>query len=728
MSDDVTASGSGSGEEAETAPSVAPSEHAEARTRKRTPRWAFGVAAVVLAVGAAVAWNARYGDGTGTVLVTAEDPSAPEGAAPQTSGESDPTVGGATSAGTPDSGSIAGAGTDEQSTGAETDESTQPQASEPEASEPEAQEPEASEPETQEPEASEAGTQEPEAQPSAAPTPEALSTGPVLEWTEIDPGIDSHSIFQSVGDGRVLARAWSLAGASADDGEQLYPTPRILVTSNGTDWTEVPVPEGVNPYQVEIAGDRWLVAGPGTGSESIGYVAPVSLPSSRVYFSDDEGTTWTELDIDLPADPMPSSPWVVERSAVASALVSGERIVLAVVNYTTLDVEALLTDRGLLPDGKRAGFWLATPGDRLEITLFDAPDPDGPSTSPMLADEETLVVGIEELGLTDEEVAALDGFESSRVSVLSSDGSTVELVAQYDGLVATGVSTGDGFELAIFAERDLLVLSSADGLVWSEELVSRDAYPVRTVVAGGTIWRMVSDPFEGFSVQRGDDGQAPATVATFAGLAPAGELAAGPAGVVATAFPADQDGYASGSGVPEGRVAKDGYELRYNEPEGGVTLWDLTADAPVYEFGPEVVASDTTPDGVREIDDNGSFAVVFEDPETGADLVTFTEDDLNFIFESSMPDGGMYDPPELWVGWSADGTRWGWETLADAFGIDEDEGEPWAQVGVGRDFAIAQVQVVPRPDVVETAAGESGVSGSTTIGAQPPRWFIAQVP
>ena len=723
MSDDVTASGSGSGEEAETAPSVAPSEHAEARTRKR-PWWAFGVAAVVLAVGAAVAWNARYGDGTGTVLVTAEDPSAPEGAAPQTSGESDPTVGGATSAGTPDSGSIAGTGTDEQSTGAETDESTQPQASEPEASEPEAQEPEAQEPEAQEPETSEPGTQEPEAQPSAAPTPEALSTGPVLEWTEIDPGIAGPAFLQSVGDGRVLARAWPFAGAQGYDIVPVQPTTQVFVTSNGIDWTEVPMPDGVNPGQVDISGDRWIVAGQPDSSES----ATLIPWSSRVYFSDDQGTTWTELVIDLPADPTPSSPWIVEQSAVTMALVSGTRIVLGVISYETIDAPALLKDRGFLPDDSDVAVWVGRAGDEAVFTLFDPPDPDDLWADDSTGNEETLEVSIDELGLTPEEQAALNGLENSRISILTSDGTTVELSAQYDGYGAIGFATERGFELTVFAERDLLVLSSADGLVWSEELVSRDAYPIRTVAAAGTIWRMVSDPFEGFSIQRGDDGQTPATVATFAGLAPAGDLAAGPAGVVVTAFPADQDGYASGSGVPEGRVAKDGYELRYNEPEGGVTLWDLTADAPVYEFGPEVVASDTTPDGVREIDDNGSFAVVFEDPETGADLVTFTEDDLNFIFESSMPDGGMYERPDFWVGWSADGTRWGWETLADAFGIDEDEGEPWAQVGVGDDFVIARVQTFPHPELSDTTAGDSGVLAASSYEPTPPRWFMARVP
>ena len=668
-----------------------------------TARWVVGaaVACAALVVGGVLAWNALRDD-TGTVVVTAEDPPVPDPGAPEAGDEPGPDAAGATPAGASDSGGVAGASEDERPTGIGEDEPTGIGEDEPTGIE-----------------------SEDPAEPQP-PTPEELSTGPVLEWTEIEPGIESLSILQSVGDGRVLARTWPFAGAQDYGGGQVYQTAQVLVTSNGTDWSEVPVPDGVSPDQVDISGDRWLVAGPDTSSEPLSY-ARFGPSSSLVFFSDDEGTTWTELDIDLPADPEVSSPWLVERSAVTSALVSGERIVLVVQGYTTLDARGLLEDRGLLPEGKDVG-WATTVGDGAVFTLFDVPGPDDLWAGDSPGDEETLEVSIEELGLTAEEQAALGGPDSSRVSVLSSDGSTVELTARYEGFGATGVATGRGFELTIFADRDPLVLTSPDGIVWSEERPSWDDYSGRTVVAGGTVWRTVSEPFEGFGVQRGDDGQTPATVATFEGLAPAGDLAAGPAGVTVSAFVvADSDGSAgTGAVVPEGRVAKDGYELRYNEPEGGVTLWDLAADAPVYEFGPEVVASETPPDGVREIDDNGSFAVVFEDPDTGVDLVTFTEDDLSPIFEASLPEGDMYEPPELWVGWSADGARWGWQTVADAFGIDE-EGESWAQLGVGRDFVIAQVQVFPRPEPSDTTAGQSGVHVGFSAEAVPPRWFIARV-
>lgn len=671
--------------------------------RSRTIRWALVAAAVVLAVGGVAAWNALSGDGGGTVLVSTEEPSDP--------GNGERAV-------DPEEEQPGGSGTGERSADAEQDEpsgsgidgSADPGQDEPSGSGTDG--------------SADAGQDEPPE--PQRPTPEELSTGPVLEWAEYEPGIAGLSILQSVGDGRVLAWVAPFAAQDYGGGPDQVTVP-VFVTSNGIDWTEVPMPDGVKPHQVDLSGERWLVAGLDSGSDLLGYW-PSGPTSSRAFFSDDEGTTWTELHIDLPASPAPSSRWLEQQSVVMAALVSGTRIVLGTVSYETLDAGALLEDRGLLPDGRHVAVWGATAGDKAVFTLFDPPDPDDLWADDWSGNAETLEVSIEELGLTAEEQAALHGLENSRISILSSDGSTMELTAQPDGNAVTGFATGRGFELTIFGERDLLVLTSADGLTWSEQQSSWEDHSSSTAGSGDTVWRIVSGRSDGFSVQRGDDGQTPATVATFEGLAPAGEPVAGPAGVAIGAFVIDSDRF-SGSDIvmPEGRVAKDGYELRYNEPEGGVTLWDLAADAPIYEFGPETVASDTVPDGVRQIDDDGSFAVVFEDPETGVDLVTFTDDDLSPVLDAPVPDD-MYEPPEQWVGWSADGSVWGWQTLVDAFGVDEDEGEPWAQFAVGADFLIAQVQTFPRPEPSEAASGQSEVLVASSYTPRPPRWFIARVP
>ena len=56
-----------------------------------------------------------------------------------------------------------------------------------------------------------AGTAQDDPAEPAAPTPEELSTGPVLQWTEIAPGFADLFDFKSLDDGRVLARAWGIA-------------------------------------------------------------------------------------------------------------------------------------------------------------------------------------------------------------------------------------------------------------------------------------------------------------------------------------------------------------------------------------------------------------------------------------------------------------------------------------------------------------------------------------
>jgi hypothetical protein len=155
-------------------------------------------------------------------------------------------------------------------------------------------------------------------------------------------------------------------------------------------------------------------------------------------------------------------------------------------------------------------------------------------------------------------------------------------------------------------------------------------------------------------------------------------------------------------------------------PEGGLTLWDLANGADLYVFGPEDLRTDTPPDGVRQVDDGPSSALVFEDPDTGEDLVTFTADDLAFLFgmasaQSNTAPSGEPERPLQWVGWSPDGTRWGWESLADAFEIDE-AAIIWAEFAVGQDFVIARV-----------AAWQASDPGGTTE-VRPPRWFLAAVP
>ena len=92
------------------------------------------------------------------------------------------------------------------------------------------------------------------------------------------------------------------------------------------------------------------------------------------------------------------------------------------------------------------------------------------------------------------------------------------------------------------------------------------------------------------------------------------------------------------------------------------------------------------------------------------------------------PDEAPFGLPESWVGWSADGTAWGWERVEDAFGAVGNNS--WVEIAVGDGFVIARVEEFD--ESFESAAiedGGSSSSGSVTATSEghEPRWFIATV-
>ena len=208
---------------------------------------------------------------------------------------------------------------------------------------------------------------------------------------------------------------------------------------------------------------------------------------------------------------------------------------------------------------------------------------------------------------------------------------------------------------------------------------------------------------------------------------------------------------------PDGRVWTEqpalGNGFSAGTAAAGGTIWQMGSDG----FGSFSIRSggygETPTTAAREISGGEGFGVVFEDPGTGDDLVAFTDEDLAPIFMPAS-DGSTapltleeFEPPSIWVGWSAEGTAWGWQLMADAFGIDD--GEPWAEFAVGGDFVLARVQVIEVPQILgsadgqteiattvgsdssgsaSSAGGQAGIAWGTSGDLQPPRWFIARVP
>ena len=645
-------------------------------------------------------------------------------------------------------------------------------------------------------------------------TPEELSTGPALDWTEAQTGFRELWSLQSLGDGRVLAYA------SRDVAQlpQIDIREMTVVTSDGVDWSEVELPAAVAAHHVAVSGDLWVVAGfdrrddntsssavPGAGDLWVvaGFDRPSLHPppsagaASRVFVSQDGAATWAELELDVDPGPAPASPWVEHRTAVASALVSGEDIVLAVGVSAHLDAAGLIEAGGLLPEGRSAAVWGVYVGEgegEVTVTLADpaaaeqappatpaegdpaavpadpgvegaaraAPVPpdegdrasDGGAEGPErgadgarsvegdyasgFAAGETLRFTFDELGLTVEEQDALLG-EPSSLLLVWSDGDTVgeavEVSGARDFLGVRGAASGDGFVIQLVGPPQGSILTSPDGRTWTEH--PYDTFGLYgAVVHRGSVWAAVDEP-SGMSLKRAAPGADPLTVAGFEGIRVL-ELGAGPAGLFATAATLPSTGAADGSdpdaAMPNVRISRDGYELRYNEPPGGVTLWGLGAGEAVRVFEASELDGDEPVEGVREDADESGRWVTFTDPGTGEDLVTFEPEDFEAVFEALMAEGILApgtdlplesDPrspmPDEWVGWSADGTSWGWQTMTEAFGVGA--GEAWLELAVGHDFAVAAVQPFGTPPVPAPGSADA-------LAAQPERVrvFTAPVP
>ena len=356
---------------------------------------------------------------------------------------------------------------------------------------------------------------------SAAPdgprvTPAELSSGPVLQWSEIDPGLDIdpdlaalHGI-ESVGDGRIVARTGDA---------------RLVVTTNGTDWTEIPIPAGIRPGHVDVSGDRWLV----TGFKSTEDASPFDYLNERIFYSDDEGGTWIELALDLPAPASAEVPYVAERSAVTSALVSGKQIVITVNSATELDLLSLVADRGWTIEK----WWIMSViwGDGTVTIKQRSVD----------ALQSTITeVTYDELGLTADQQSVLEGSSLDwRTRIFRSDGMTLELTAEYESYSSYGVATADGFILLVQGPEDL-VLRSTDGESWVEiPMDPAYVYPRYPMVVDSedSIWGFAGVSGAATVVKQLDVRDDPQTVAILKGVDQFLEMEVGPAGLAAVAVP-----------------------------------------------------------------------------------------------------------------------------------------------------------------------------------------------
>ncbi len=535
------------------------------------------------------------------------------------------------------------------------------------------------------------------------PTPESLSAGPAPGWTGFEPDAvfgANRGVFENVeslGDGRVITRGWTLPD-SPNVGETYFSEGRVLITGNGANWTDVTMPTNFDPRLIDIAGDRWLVTG-------WGFNETESEP--RAFFSDDQGTTWTDLALDIVSPD--------ETSRVAAATVSGQNMVIATENRIHTDIASVIVARGLVPDKESIRGWMGVEGNTVSFTRDESSPP-------------------ESFELTSEEEDLLYGGDRDFVRLFHSDGGPAELVAEYPAWNVAGYGATDGFHLLMLADEGVLKLTSADGRQWSQTPLSTDdGVPVDQLSnyfgsTNQTIWTS-GGTASNYRVERIDGVYTAPLVAELpAGIAHVSRFSVGPAGIAMVALPGS---------FPDAelnlRVAKDGYELRYDEPKGGFSLWDLTEDTAVYEFDPESEQANMLPEGIRIVagDDGATESLIFEDPETGEHLVSFTREELEpWANDESLLAAPDIRPqqPEAWVGWSADGAGWVWQTLSEAFELadltDVEKELTNVDLAVGTDYLIARVQLgVADPSETPNDNGD----GAYSVTYLPPRWFIATV-
>ena len=568
-----------------------------------------------------------------------------------------------------------------------------------------------------------------------AVTPSELSTGPVLQWIELDLGFDFAMSLHSTSDGRVVAIGDTSDGTFA-----------ARVTDNGADWATLPLPDGIAPLALDASGDRWVMIGAPPG------VHDSDEMFGQVFFTDNDGSSWTDATLGWPPDePLPE--YATRSTRAVEALTSGDHMVVAVLTYSGFDLESLLADQSRIPDGEFMAYW-EPDEESLTVWFRDLEPGDG------AADENEVTLTYAELGLTPAQMEIVRNVESDAlIHLFAGDDATLGPVASFGGSDAVGRWTDEGFVLLpddwshvspqprvpkgpasegvilIVTRGDPSRLTSPDGLAWQAQPLTQYAEDSRressVVDATGTVWSTwrASDG-RWVSIRAGGDSGSPQERARFEGIRLIDLFAVGEAGLAAVAWPDIPERW---SFARSGRIAKEGYELRYGEPDGGLTLWSLTTDEAVYEFPARNIEA---PEGVRQVGFGRSYSLIFEDLETNNELVTFTAADLEAVFgrcwwTSGRPNvfstqaswaAGPFPEFREWVGWSTDGSEWGWQSIADAFDLCEARTD--ISLAVGRDFVIALAHNFDPPPSIPNNSDDEHQAQTSGVH----QWFIARVP
>ncbi|MCY3947883.1 MAG: hypothetical protein OXF61_01635 [Acidimicrobiaceae bacterium] len=563
---------------------------------------------------------------------------------------------------------------------------------------------------------------------------------PPLNWTELRSFSDDYASYgppESVGGGWVLRRLYQ--GPEA-------PT-LAIVSSDGTEWQPMRLPDGFRVADiasdadigVDLSGKQWVAFGQDI-SDGESDPREVEGLVERVWHSDDRGLSWTETSVNVAHLIDPSVPYVTQTWQLLEAISWDEQIVAVVQCTAEFDIDALLADRGMCPAGMHL-VWMRPSDEHVTLQFTE----DRPPASDLEREHEgtwvELTPSYRDLGLSDEQQQCLRERKQKVQMVFVGDGVITEPHAEFEVTAhdITGVADHEGIVLVCEGGATTL-LQSRDGRSWSDTVVDDGATRVRsggyrrsrrTIRGDGSIWTATSVD-EGVRIDCLSPRDGRPTSCLIRGMGEISSLSAAAPGVAVAVSPG-RDAADSDSDVPAGRVTKGDYELRFNEPSGGLTLWDVANDMPIHVSDAGQAALDEPPDGVRWGVVDGTYGLVFSDIHSGQDLVVFTCADVGHVYEEHrrlhhLGESDNNGPRDIQIGWSPDGVEWDWQLAATAFGFDA-EAEAVVRLAVGSDFVLARVHdfgpVAASAPVPSEATASEGIFEWVDLRQ---RWFIARVP
>ena len=310
-------------------------------------------------------------------------------------------------------------------------------------------------------------------------SPEELSTDPVLEWAEVELDLPNGIAPYATSDGRIVA-----AGSSAAS-DSFPTTSHLLVTGDGTTWTQMPLPDEMLllASSIDMSDDLVAISGvPYAEPPAGGDVADIG---ARVFVSGNQGATWSQAALDIEAARRDLGVDETVEFSLTSVYVSGDDVVAAVQGHTRLDVASLLVDAGRLEADARVAGW-ASEGGSVRVWLDNR---DGSETE--------LRYSHDDLALTDSQKALLrderdDPLHGGRVFLFSGEGAELSFRASYRGWASTGSAVDDGFRLILFTEEGDSLLISPDGESWSVHPLDRDSSAdvlhLDAFAPDGTLW------------------------------------------------------------------------------------------------------------------------------------------------------------------------------------------------------------------------------------------------